>query len=84
MILGAEMEYELLNNQFNSRCKLYIIYIIYKLYICDVYILGGTKGLDVDLAKSIQVFFKDIRSVQTSIQQMKDIGRCRFNHSSID
>ncbi|ESO83558.1 hypothetical protein LOTGIDRAFT_169252, partial [Lottia gigantea] len=33
-----------------------------------------TKGLDVDLAKSIQIFFKDIRSVQSTIQEMKEIS----------
>ncbi|XP_050405735.1 kinesin-like protein KIF28P [Patella vulgata] len=35
---------------------------------------GTTNGLDVDLAKNIQIFFKDIRSVQHQIQSMKDIA----------
>lgn len=33
-------------------------------------------GLDVDLAKSLKIFFRDIKLVQHSIQQMKQSGKC--------
>jgi len=32
-------------------------------------------GLDVDLAKSLKIFFRDIKLVQHSIQQMKQTGK---------
>ena len=40
-----------------------------------VYPEHPSPGLDVDLAKAIKVFFRDMRNVQHQLKEMRDTGK---------
>ena len=43
-----------------------------------------SPGLDVELAKAIKVFFRDMRNVQHQLKEMRDTGKIPFMiHSMI-